>query len=77
MFRDNVKSGKGMEFYTDGSLYYMGSLVNGKKFGHGIALYEPDLTHYYVGSWKDNLLVTFFLNIMVTKNGPKMCRVEF
>ena len=46
-----------MEFHTDGTFFYMGSFVNGIKFGHGITLYEPDLKYYYDGFWKNNLLV--------------------
>ena len=49
-----------MEFYYNGTLYYMGSFANGSKSGHGVALYEPDLTHYYVGFWRDSWLVNYF-----------------
>ena len=53
--QDDVKHGNGTQF-VDGKPYYIGQFVNGVKLGHGIAIYENDLHHYYDGFWKDNLL---------------------
>jgi len=47
-----IPSGKGIEYYKDGSIKYEGDWVNGKREGNGKAVYKNG--DYYIGSFKNN-----------------------
>ena len=51
--KNNLKHGKGTEYYKNGNIKYDGDFVNGKREGNGKYIYESG--NYYIGQWKNGL----------------------
>jgi len=52
IIKDNLPQGKGILYYKDGSIQYIGEYKNGKTEGFGKYIFEDGT--YYIGQWKDN-----------------------
>ena len=51
-FSNNLRNGKGIVYYKNGSIKYEGDFVNDKKEGNG--KYINKLGDYYIGEWKED-----------------------
>ncbi len=50
---NNIRNGKGKEFYKNGNIKYDGDWANDKLKGYGKYIYEDGT--YYIGKFRNNL----------------------
>ena len=52
-FKNDLRNGKGTEYYSNGNIKYDGDWINDKYEGNGKYIWENG--EYYIGQWKNGL----------------------
>ena len=52
-WKNGLRNGKGIQYYSNGNIQYKGDFVNDEKDGNGHFNYEDG--KYYIGQWSHNL----------------------
>ena len=52
-YKNGLRNGKGIEYYSNGNIQYEGDWVNNKPEGNGKYIWENG--QYYIGEWKNGL----------------------
>ena len=70
-FKNGLKNGKGIEYYSNGDIQYKGDFVNNEKDGIGHYIFENG--KYYIGQWSNNLRIgkgtLYYPNGKIEKEG--------
>ena len=52
-FKNDLRNGKGILYYSNGNIKYEGDFVDDKFEGNGKYIWQSG--EYYIGQWKNNL----------------------